>query len=283
MQFNFGRFNFKHTKVTLVVLIVLLLLCSFAYSYIFYVTYAKNEFVKQSLKIAEQNQLSVFRISKIILYSSGNAIDNSDDHSLQNLDICQYTDIAIHIDNTSSISDLTAQNTVKELWIDNISCTTSNPDVGSQVLNYKNLNNFGMFQNLDSDEDGRIDFNVVNTNDENESADYNKPTFYTDCSNAISLGYVNSGIVKNYSIHDDVNSVVFNGKILEQSGVNLADIDFNLKFDVHIKNYDDDCFVYHANMNVNLNTDSQEILGGYLYQSRNNTSGSEYVFFKELS
>ena len=61
---------------------------------------------------------------------------------MEDLNICQYTDIAIYIDNTSSISDLTTQNTVKELWIDNIKITP-NSDLGSQVLNYKNLNNFG--------------------------------------------------------------------------------------------------------------------------------------------
>ena len=237
--------------------------------------------MEQSLKIAEQNQLAVFRVSKILLYSSGNAIDNSSDHSLQDLDICQYTDIAIYIDNTSSISDLTTQNTVKELWVDNIKITP-NSEVGSQVFNYKNLNNFGIFDVLENPSDGRINFNIVNTNEENEAADYSLPTFYTDCSNPISLGYLNSGIVKDYSIHDDVNSVIFNGKILEQTGVDLATIGYNLMFDIHIKNYDDDSFVYHANMDVQLDTESKEILGGYLYQSRNNTSGSEYVFFKEV-
>lgn len=281
MSFKFKKIRIKHTKLAFTVLLILLLLCVLAYSYIFYVVQAKNTFVEQSLRIAEQNQLSVFKVSKILLYSSGNAIDNSSNHSLQDLDICQYTDIAIYIDNTSSISDLTTQNTVKELWIDNIKITP-NSDIGSQTFNYKNLNNFGIFEVLDNPSDGRINFNIVNTNEQNEAADYSSPTFYTDCSNPISLGYLNSGIVKNYSIHDDVNSVVFNGKLLEQTGVDLAAIGYNLMFDIHIKNYDDDSFVYHANMDVQLDTESKEILGGYLYQSRNNTSGSEYVFFKEV-
>ena len=108
---NFKLKKIKHTKLAFMFLIFLFLLCVLAYSYIFYVISAKDEFVRQSLKIAEQNQLSVFKISKILLYSSGNAIDNSSNHSLQDMDICQYTDIAIYIDNTSSISDLTTQNT----------------------------------------------------------------------------------------------------------------------------------------------------------------------------
>ncbi len=280
MNFPF-KIKIKHTKIAFTILIILLLLCILAYSYIFYISYARDEFINQSLKIAEQNQLSVFRVSKILLYSSGNAIDNSSNNSLQDMDICQYTDIAIYIDNTSSISDLTKQNTVKEMWIDNIK-VTANSELGSQVMNYKNLNSFGKFENLNNASNNRIDFNIVNTNEQNENADYATPTFYTDCSNPISLGYVNSGIVKNYSIHDDVNSVVLNGKILQQTGVDLAAIGYTLAFDIHIKNYDNDFFVYHANMEVTLDTESKEIYGGYLYQTRNNSSGSEYVFFKEV-
>ena len=275
------KFKVKHPKLILTLLIVILILCVLAYSYIFYARYSRNEFVNQSLRISEQNQLSVFKVSKILIYSSANAINNRSDNSLEDLNICQYTDIAIYIDNTSSISDLTTQNTVKELWVDNIKITP-NSDLGSQVLNYKNLNNFGKFDNLSSADNSRINFNIVNTNEQNESSDYSTPTFYTDCSNPISLGYVNSGIVKNYSIHDDVNSVVLNGKLLQQANVDLSQIGYNLTFDIHIKNYDDDSFVYHSNIDVDLNTQNKDIYNGYLYQTRNNTSGNEYVFFKEV-
>lgn len=280
MNFPF-KISVKHSRILLAILIILLLLCIFAYSYIFYASYSRNEFINQSLKISEQNQLSVFKISKILLYSSASAINNRSDNSLEDLNICQYTDIAIYIDNTSSISDLTTQNTVKEMWIDNIKVTPKS-ELGSCVLNYKNLNNFGKFENLQPASDSRIDFNIVNTNEQNESTDYETPTFYTDCSNPISLGYLNSGIVKNYSIHDNVNSVALNGKILQQSGVDLAQISYNLTFDIHIKNYDDDSFVYHSNMDVNLDTDNKDIYNGYLYQTKNNNSDNEYIFFKEV-
>ncbi len=280
---NIPKIKIKHTKLAFVILILLLLLCVLSYSYIFYISYCKEAFINQSLKISEQNQVSIFKVNRILLYSSGSAIDNSADHSLQDLDICQYTDLLISIDNTSSIPELTTQNTVKELWVDNIRISTSNPEVGTQVLNYKNPNNSGSFQELSSAPGGRIDFKIVNTNEQNESADYNLPTFYTDCSDPISLGYLNRGVVKNYSIHDDVNSVVLNGKILEQAGVDLANLDAKLLFDIHIKNYDDDTFVYHANIDLILNTKKKEILGGYSYESRPSTSGNEYIFFQEVS
>ena len=276
------KIKIKHEKLLLAVLIILLILSILGYAYIFYTSYARDEFFQTSLKIANQNQNSVFRISRILLYSSGNAIDNSYNKSLQNLSICQYTDIAITIDNTSYISDLTTTNTVKELYIDNIEITT-NAQKGSPYLNYKDLNSFATFNLLDVPENGRIDFNIIHTNEQNESADYSTPTFYADCSNPISLGYINRDIVENFSVDDQVNSLSFNGKLLGQAGVNLDEISYVLNFDIHIKNYDDDNFTYHATINVNLNDSDGALNSGYLYESRNTTTGSEYDFFKEIN
>ena len=276
------KIKIKHEKLLLAALIILLILSILGYAYIFYTSYARDEFFQTSLKIANQNQNSVFRISRILLYSSGNAIDNSYNKSLQNLSICQYTDIAITIDNTSYISDLTTTNTVKELYIDNIEITT-NAQKGSPYLNYKDLNSFATFNLLDVPENGRIDFNIIHTNEQNESADYSTPTFYADCSNPISLGYINRDIVENFSVDDQVNSLSFNGKLLGQAGVNLDEISYVLNFDIHIKNYDDDNFTYHATINVNLNDSDGTLNSGYLYESRNTTTGSEYDFFKEIN
>ena len=276
------KIKIKHEKLLLAVLIILLILSILGYAYIFYTSYARDEFFQTSLKIANQNQNSVFRISRILLYSSGNAIDNSYNKSLQNLSICQYTDIALTIDNTSYISDLTTTNTVKELYIDNIEITT-NAQKGSPYLNYKDLNSFATFKLLDVPENGRIDFNIIHTNEQNESADYSTPTFYADCSNPISLGYINRDIVENFSVDDQVNSISFNGKLLAQAGVNLDEISYVLNFDIHIKNYDDDNFTYHATINVNLNDSDGTLNSGYLYESRNTTTGNEYDFFKEIN
>lgn len=276
------KIKIKHEKLLLAALIILLILSILGYAYIFYTSYARDEFFQTSLKIANQNQNSVFRISRILLYSSGNAIDNSYNKSLQNLSICQYTDIALTIDNTSYISDLTTTNTVKELYIDNIEITT-NAQKGSPYLNYKDLNSFATFKLLDVPENGRIDFNIINTNEQNESADYSTPTFYADCSNPISLGYINRDIVENFSVDDQVNSISFNGKLLAQAGVNLDETSYVLNFDIHIKNYDDDNFTYHATINVNLNDSDGTLNSGYLYESRNTTTGNEYDFFKEIN
>lgn len=278
---KFRNLRIRHTKTATAILITLLVLSLFIYGYLYFIHVMKNVFVEQSIHIAEENQTSIFRVSKVILYSGADAIDNSTNRSLQDLDICQYTDIAIHVDNMNYIHELTSKNTIQELWIDNIQIKTDS-DRGFQYLNYKNLYHFAQFDVLSTPKDNKIDFNIVNNNEENENADYSSPTFYSDCSNPISLGYFNNGVVRNYSITEETNSLSFNGKILEQAGVPLGDLHYVLTFDIHIRNYENDKFVYHASFDTNLVNENDSLYNGYLYQVKSSNSGSEYNFFKEV-
>ena len=232
------------------------------------------------IEIADENEESIFNIQRILLYSSANAIDNSENQSLQNMSICQYTDISIYIDNTSTISELTNENTVKQLYIDDISIT-ANSDIGNRLLNYKNPLNFGKYKLLKEPLNNRIDFNIINTNEENEDNDYANPTFYTDCSNPISLGYLNKDIITNYSVSENSSSISFNGKVLQEANVNIDDINYSLSFKIHIINNLNQKFLYNMKLDVGLNDDNGGIYNGYVYRGKD-TSGSEYRFFKEI-
>ena len=250
------------------------------YNLVFSVVFARNAFANEMIEIADENESTIFSIQKIVLYSSANAIDNSSDQSLKDMSICQYTDISIYLDNISTISELTDENTIKQLYIDNI-VINSNADIGIKSLNYKNPLNFGKYAMMQSPENNRIDFNIVNTNSENENNDYTSPTFYTDCSNPISLGYMNKDILTNYSVSQDANTVSFNGKVLQQANVNLEDINYTLTFKIHIINNLNEKFVYNMKLDVNLNDDNGGIYNGYVYRGKN-TTGNEYRFFKEI-
>ena len=115
------------------------------YNLVFSVVFARNAFANEMIEIADENESTIFSIQKIVLYSSANAIDNSADQSLKDMSICQYTDISIYIDNISTISELTDENTIKQLYIDNI-VINSNADIGTKSLNYKNPLNFGKYE-----------------------------------------------------------------------------------------------------------------------------------------
>ena len=272
------KFKIKNVKLAFVILIILaIILLILYYNFVFSDAFAKNNFANQMIEIAEENENPIFTIQRILLYNSANAIDNSENQSLSNLSISQFTDISIYIDNSQTVSDLTDENTVKELYIDNIDIT-ANSDMGTKILNYKNPLNFGKYQDVLSPENDRIDFAIVNTNDENQNHNYDEPTFYTDCSNPISLGYLNKDILTNYSVPSDSSSVSFNGKVLQEANVNLQDINYTLSFTIHIVNNLNQKFAY----NMKLNVDLDGIYDGYTYRGKN-TSGTEYQFFKELN
>ena len=275
------KFKIPNERLFFTILIIaLFIIFLLYYNLVFSVVFARNAFANEMIEIADENEDTIFNIQKILLYSSANAVDNSEDQSLKDMSISQFTDISIYIDNTSTISELTDENTVKQLYIDSI-VATSNSDIGTKILNYKNPLNFGKYKAVEAPENNRIDFNIINTNSENETNDYTNPTFYTDCSNPISLGYMNKDILTNYSVSQDANMVSFNGKVLQEANIKLEDINYALTFKIHIVNNLNQKFVYQIKLNINLDDNNGGIYNGYVYRGKN-TTGNEYRFFKEI-
>jgi hypothetical protein len=111
-------------KRDLVVLIVIACIIVFIdFKYIVRAEIGEMSFANQMQKIATKNEDTVFSVDKIVFYSSANAIDNSEGETLQDLNICQFTDIAIYLDNQNSSTDLTGENTIKELYENRINIT----------------------------------------------------------------------------------------------------------------------------------------------------------------
>ena len=273
------KIRIKHHKTVLTIFILLLCVLSFLYyDLIFRVSYAKDEFSTQVEKVAEQNENPIFKIQKILIYSSANAIDKSENESLQDLSILQYSDIAITIDNTSTVYDLTNENTIKNLYIDNISITTSS-DKGHQYVNYKSPFNFAEYKEIKELNSDKIEYNIVSTNDENNNTDYESPTFYADCSNPITLEYMNEDIITNYAASSDSNTISFNGKVLQEAGIDLNDINYTLNFTIHIVNNLNEEFICPVRLKVDLSGDDGGIYKGYKYDNTS-VSGYEYNFIK---
>lgn len=276
------KFKIKNVKLAFTILMILAFVLLLLYYYfIISPSLARNGFTNQMVEISDENENPIFTVQKILLYSSANAIDHSDNQSLKDMSICQYTDLSIYIDNGQTISELTDENTVKELYIDNI-VMTSNTDKGSKILNYKNPLSFGKYKEIEEPINNRIDFKIINTNQENESHNYDEATFYTDCSNPITLGYMNQDILSNYSVTDDSKTVSFNGKVLKEANIGLEDINYTLNFTIHIVNNLNQKFAYNMKLDVDLNDDNGGIYNGYVYKGKT-TSGNEYRFFKEIN
>lgn len=277
-----NRFKIKNVKLAFVILMILaFVILLLYYNFIFSTSFAKNKFANEMVEISDENENTIFSIQKVLLYSNANAIDNSKNQSLSDMSISQYTDLSIYIDNSQSISDMTDENTIKELYIDNI-VITSDSDLGTKILNYKNPLKFGEYKELEQPNNNRIDFKVINTNEENENNNYDDATFYTDCSNPITLGYLNKDILTNYSVSDNSKSVSFNGKVLKEANINLEDINYTLNFTIHIVNKLNQHFSYNMKLDINLDDDNGGIYNGYVYKGKT-TSGSEYKFLREVN
>ena len=275
-KFNFNfKFKIKNVKLVIILLVIAILVLVFVYyKFIFSPINTRNKFANELIQRSDEN--SIFHIQKILIYSSASVINNADTSTLNDMSISQYSDFSIYIDNRLENSELTDENTVKELYIDNISIEPNLIKRGTKLLNYKNPLIFGKYSNIAEFAD-RIDFKIINTNVENDDTDYSEPTFYTDCSNPITLGYLNKDILKHFSLPENSTSVSFNGKILKDANINLTDINYTLNFTIHIVNNLNQNFSY--NMSFDSEFDESFFENGYAFQGAE-LNGSENRFLR---
>lgn len=243
------------------------------------------------------NSKQTFSIDKIYLYSSANATNNETKKSMWNLNVYQYTDIALYISGNATNKD---QNTIKELYIDNVKFDSLN--VGTPNMHYKSLFEFGKF-NLETENiiTDRLNYEVIepakaeqknnvsinsevtntadnieirdtNTNSSNninstsdilyvETLNYSKPQIYSDVSNPITLEYMNL-IKSNYLVSDIENPLVYNGSLLKRAGVDLTSISGNITFKIHIKNILGENYVANVKIAIPL---KDEVSGTSIY------------------
>lgn len=264
-------------KIIILADIILLIASFFAYKQIFIMEQRKNIYAESSEKFVEENKEPIFKIGKIILYSSANAVDNSDGQ-LKNIDISQFTDMEIYIDNTKKSKAITAENTINEMYIDNIKFST-NASTGAKALNYKNPFDCGKFIELENYRDDGILFKVNNTNQKDSESDYNDNIFFTDCSNPISLGFVNKNFLTGCEVNSTNGSITFDGSILKSANVNLKEIEPTIAFTIHITNNYNEKFICNLNFKVELSATDGGIYNGYVMQVLN-TEDVKYNFMK---
>lgn len=263
-------------KLIIFILDIILLIVAVKYCReIYKFEFQKAMFTKQLEKFSKDNENPIFKIDKVILYRSANAVDNSNGN-LENISISQFTDIAIYINNKNKSQEITAENTVNEVFIDNIKFTMNTIN-GGYILNYKNPKEFGKYSSLQNSND-RILMNVIATNEEMNFADYNNSIFYTDCSNPLTLGFINKDFITNGKFVDSSGQLLFDGSILRSANVNLKDISGKIDFMIHIKNNLGENFICNLSIDNDLTKD-EELLNGYSLKI-NDLNGREYSFLK---
>lgn len=267
-------------KILFVIDILLLIISIKCYKYIYDVELLKNTFGMESEKFVEENANPVFKVSKIILYSSAYAVDKSENGKLEDINISQFTDMAIYIDNKGKSSEITAENTVNEMFIDNIEMTT-NSSKGEHIFNYKNPQNFGKYMPIENYRDDGILMNVIKTNEEENVADYGNNVFFTDCSNPLTLGFVNKNFLTNCKISKAKGSLLFDGSILKNANVDLSTISGKINFSIHIKNNLGETFECSLSVENDFTEDEEGISTGYVMKIQN-TEDEKYNFLKVI-
>ena len=276
---NWDKINKKISvkKVILPLMMVILLLMIIIWGIIIHKHICKGVFANEMEEIIAKNQSPTFSIDKIYLCSSANAIDNTAEQKLDNLGIYQYTDIAVYLNNNKE-EGLTDKNTIKELYIDDIDLKLDY-NIGKTSLVYTNLLKIGskeelnqMVLNSKNIQKDKIDFKIVSTNEQNNEANYDEATFYADCSNPISLKYINE-ISTEYTVSKN-SSAVFDGSILGKVGIKPEDINAQIKFRINIINNKDEYYSNYVNFRIPLN----DIEKGTSIKSKT-TVGNEYNFF----
>ena len=233
---NGKKRNYRNKKVNIVyklsltifLIVVLIVMLFFTIK-----NYQINlEFARQIDEFSNLNSKTVFSIDKISLYSSGFATKNKDNRPLWDLNIGQFTDIALQINNRSEDNGVNYENSIKSLYIDNIKF--NNVFMGQQSLHYKALGDFGIITSNESNKiNDKLVYDVVQSGD----IDLSEPKIYANAKNPITLEYVNANIKANEVISDTNTEVVYDGTLLKNTNIPLDKIKCTLSFTIHIINY----------------------------------------------
>lgn len=266
----------KFMKNLLLVLLLIALIYVF-YNFIFAKYRNKNQFEKESITLSQSIQDAPFFISKIILYHSayGKNQNTTFEKSSWILNLLQYSDIAIYLEHSEE--NLTSANTVKKLFLEDIE--VSSPKLGSGSLYYLDSLNFGTptFNNTYK-LDHSLEFTVLNDENENNNIQSNTPVFFTDCSNPITLKYVNPSVKENYGIASK-EPIFFDGRLLKMANITREDLEVTIDFTIHIQNHDNVDYFYYLNLPIRLEDDSSSIYDGSLLVEK---SFENYKFIKEF-
>ena len=239
------------TRAKLGIIAILGIVMMIILNYLISVNIVSKMFAEDVNEFYKLNAQTVFTIDKIYLYSSAGATKNDTNRPIWDLDLCQYTDIAIYINNDSDNEGVNYTNSIKNLYIDNVKFT--GPNLGTPELYFKDVTEFGKFNIVNENKiEDKLEYTIKNDGD----LDYSKPEIYADCTNPITIEYLNNGLKKNHIISDISQELTFNGTLLRRAEVILGNLICGVSFNVHIINFYDQHFIANVYIEIPLNDDT---------------------------
>ena len=257
----------------LIVTLILVVLCTVTIIDIITIYKINDSFSDSIDEIARLNSKTVFSIDRIYLYSSADATSNETTKLVWDLNIFQFTDIALYINNRAD-EGVTYENTIKELTIDNVKF--NNIQSGTPSLYYKNVNDFAKLTNSEENKIGdSLEFNVINSGE----ADYSTPVIYSNCQNPITLEYVNTGMKENTVISDISTPLTYDGSLLRKSGILISQMECTLSFRITIINNYNQKYVATVYIDIPLedSLNNTSIYDGKIIRNLENTNLVKFV------
>ena len=227
---------------------------------------------KSMENIYEFDGSSPFSINKILYFSSANCnTEITSNSSFKILDLYQYTDIAIFLNNNAD-GNFTAENTLKKVTLSDIKFSLT-PSIGTPNLYFKNINDF---TSNNYDENKKIENTLDFATSSEDEIDYSNPILFNNCANPITLCYVNSSLITDYTLTDNASNISYNGSLLKNCGITLNSIACKLSFLITITNNLDEVYTCPLTLTIPLSTESSTIYDGSLIL----TDNTNYQFIK---
>lgn len=274
------KINIVKYKRLLILIIVVIVLMILLISYIKIIKKYRNEriFALTSEKYAEEVIHPIFKIDKIMIYSDANVEDLSESKNLSDINVSQFTDFAIYINNAAKSEELSEANTINKIYIDNIGITVSSEETGTKKFASKRIDDIGKYVPV-KESSREIKYRVIHKNAD-KKLEQNTKNFFTDCSEPIVLSYVNENIVKNIDVSKSGEKLSLDGSMLRYLNINLEDLNYKINFKVNIENNLGEKFYCNCSLNIDLSSGSGEgIYSGYIMQIFD-LSNSDYRFKK---
>ena len=243
-------------KIFIVIFLFLIFLVTILLTFLYNIKTEDN-----TEKSSSENKFNIYKIhyfSDVSTLSNETTFQNPE----WNVNVYQYTDIAIYLER---IADYDEESYIKNIYIDNIQQST--PKIGTPKLYYLNPLKFGdsdyTSEITDDEIDDKLEYNVMNYDNQDDDVKYVIPIFFEDCSNPITLRFINHDILENYIIEENTITQ-FNGTILKNENISIDDIQATISFDINIETENNEIHTINFEIEVPLENGDESILDGYI-------------------
>lgn len=263
----------KKAMILIIVLLIIIILLIVSISYFIRTAFLNKSFEKDYSNSAFINEDTPFSLNKIVIFSSATVNPKEVNNSVWNLDISQFADICIYLNNTEN--DNNSKNIVKNLYINNISI--SKTELGTPSIYQKTLQDFGK-SSFDENKifKDRIDFNIINTD---ETANYSNNEIFNNLSNPIIIGFYNKDIKTNF--WNSNSKLDYSGRILKEAKIPQQSIECNISFDINIVNELDEEYICNVNFDIPFEYEGKSVYDdGYITMELNNLDNYKFLRLK---